>query len=925
MVNKLNNLKTKTKLLLSSGLICLSLLVVGGMAIVGLMQLSDRIETIFKINVLPLKQLGELQGQSQRMNSLVAGHILARDGATMRKKMDEIVKLDAKIDQFQTDYAPIIVSESEQKIFDRFKVEWTSYREIRKKVLTLSDNFSKDAATELQDAQLSEKLAELQESVNDLVKENEVQAQENHESSRSAAMTMTMLMVALIGGALTVGLLGNWAISKFLVSGLGNVLQSAQQLQGGNLAFRATLTTTEEIGQLAQAFNHMAGSLEAASAKQQAAIEEMNACIDIMNTTSIVSKGDLKGNILTINDKFLDISKYSREELMGKPHSIVRHPDMSKEVFKQMWATIGRGEIFRGVVKNRAKDGTPYYVDAVIKPLMGPNGKPREYLGVRYDITEYEIARHNMKGMVDAINMSYATVECDLKGHIQTANDVFLKLMGYSMEEIKGKPHSIFVEPSDTGTLQYRDLWEKLGRGEADVGQRKYMTKGGQTVWFQASYTPVKDDVGKPFKALLLATDMTEQKQALVEVENLIKVAAIGQLSQRIKTDMFTGDSRDLTDSVNRLLDAVTQPLHEAQGVLNALAANDLTRGMTGAYQGEFDEMKRALNLALTNLGTTIATVRQAVEGVTAGAGQITDANKDLSQRTSQQAAALEETSASMEEMTATVKQNADNAKQADQLAITARETADKGRVVTQQAVEAMDEINKSSKKIADIITVIDEIAFQTNLLALNAAVEAARAGEHGRGFAVVAAEVRNLAQRSALAAKEIKGLIKESIQHVNDGSELVNQSGKTLDEIVNSVKRVTDIIAEISAASQEQAIGIDQVNKAIISMDQTTQRNVGVVEETANAAQSMQDQASELQQQVQAFKIAEGHHAERVPVIPSRAVKPMVRPVAHEEGGRTEPKKSAASSALARKVPVGAIVQKDHGRHGSDDGFEEF
>jgi methyl-accepting chemotaxis protein len=217
-----------------------------------------------------------------------------------------------------------------------------------------------------------------------------------------------------------------------------------------------------------------------------------------------------------------------------------------------MWATIGRGEIFRGVVKNRAKDGTPYYVDAVIKPLMGPNGKPREYLGVRYDITEYEIARHNMKGMVDAINMSYAMVECDLKGHIQTANDVFLKLMGYSLEEIKGKPHSIFVEPSDTGTFQYRDLWEKLGRGEADVSQRKYMAKGGQTVWFQASYTPVKDDVGKPFKALLLAMDMTEQKQALVEVENLIKVAAVGQLSQRIKTDMFTGDSRDLTDSVNR-------------------------------------------------------------------------------------------------------------------------------------------------------------------------------------------------------------------------------------------------------------------------------------------------------------------------------------------------------------------------------------
>lgn len=209
-----------------------------------------------------------------------------------------------------------------------------------------------------------------------------------------------------------------------------------------------------------------------------------------------------------------------------------------------------------------------------------------------------------------------------------------------------------------------------------------------------------------------------------------------------------------------------------------------------------------------------------------------------------------------MEKMTSTVKQNADNAKQANQLAIAARDIADKGGAVTTKAVEAMGEINKSSKKIADIITVIEEIAFQTNLLALNAAVEAVRAGEHNRGFAVVAAEVRNLAQRSATAAKEIKGLINESIQRVTDGSQLVDQSGKTLGEIVSSVKRVTDIIAEITAASQEQASGIDQVNKAIMQMDETTQQNAALVEETSSASQSMKDQARELMRQVEIFKV---------------------------------------------------------------------
>jgi methyl-accepting chemotaxis protein len=327
-------------------------------------------------------------------------------------------------------------------------------------------------------------------------------------------------------------------------------------------------------------------------------------------------------------------------------------------------------------------------------------------------------------------------------------------------------------------------------------------------------------------------------------------------LSERIKTDQFEGAANALTQSFNQLLDAVATPLNEAQAVLAALAGNDLTKTMTGAYQGEFEQMKTSLNAAVTNLIQTISTVREAVEAVTTGSEEISKGSEDLSQRTSEQASSLEETSASMEEMTSTVKQSADNAKQANQLAIAAREVAEKGGAVTVRAVDAMGEINKSSKKIADIITVIDEIAFQTNLLALNAAVEAARAGEHGRGFAVVASEVRNLAQRSATAAKEIKGLINESIQRVMDGSELVNQSGKTLEEIVNSVKRVTDIIAEISAASQEQASGIDQVNKAIMQMDGATQQNAALVEQTTSASQTMRQQAAGLLSHVSVFKV---------------------------------------------------------------------
>jgi len=517
-----------------------------------------------------------------------------------------------------------------------------------------------------------------------------------------------------------------------------------------------------------------------------------------------------------------------------------------------------------------------------------------------------------------ALEKVQAVIEFNLDGTVITANQNFLSTVGYSLDEIKGHHHRMFCETAYTNGGEYQAFWAKLNRGEFDAGSYKRIGKGGKEIWIQASYSPIMDANGKPYKVVKFATDITGQKQAQNEVEKLIKAAAAGQLAERIKTDQFEGASKALTQSFNQLLDAVATPLHEAQGVLTALAANDLTQAMSGAYQGEFEQMKTSLNAALTNLSTTVSTVRGAVEAVTAGSEQITKGSEDLSQRTSEQASALEETSASMEEMTSTVKQNADNAKQANQLAIAARDIANKGGAITTKAVEAMGEINKSSKKIADIITVIDEIAFQTNLLALNAAVEAARAGEHGRGFAVVAAEVRNLAQRSATAAKEIKGLINESIQRVTDGSELVDQSGKTLQEIVGSVKRVTDIIAEITAASQEQASGIEQVNKAIMQMDETTQQNAALVEETTSASQSMKDQARELMRQVEAFKInqTDGHHTGQT----------LVNHTTQSRVAKLTPKKaaSAAKPAEAKNpVAVGVSNGKDHQHKESE--FEEF
>lgn len=532
--------------------------------------------------------------------------------------------------------------------------------------------------------------------------------------------------------------------------------------------------------------------------------------------------------------------------------------------------------------------------------ISGPNG---EYMGnmVEWqDLTDQKAKDKEVARLQSAVDSAQTNIMmCDADLNITYANAAVVDMMAKRLTELRTvwptmDPHNLIGECIDQfhkNPAHQRSLLASKDRLPA----KAEINIAGAIFSVNASYVESAD--GEYMGNMVEWQDLTEMKDAEEQIQNIIQAATAGRLEERVDHEHYNGGIKAIAAGINDLVDTFAAPINTLAVLMNDLSEGNLDIQADGNYQGDVEKLMDASNSTINNLRESISNISTASSNIAVATSEIASGNADLSNRTEQQASELEETAASVEELTSTVQQTAANSKRANDLAEGASSLATKGGDVVKDAVTAMSEINASSKKIADIIGVIDEIAFQTNLLALNAAVEAARAGEHGRGFAVVASEVRNLAQRSAGAAKEIKLLINDSTEKVNEGTKLVDESGSVLGQIVSSVQEVSALVSDIASASSEQAAGIEQVNAAVTNLDSVTQQNAALVEEASAAAMSLQDQASTLDTATSFFTLpasmtavvevtepvvtAKPVAAKPVAVAPIKKKQPLIQPIA--------------------------------------------
>ncbi|THV22428.1 methyl-accepting chemotaxis protein [Peteryoungia ipomoeae] len=537
---------------------------------------------------------------------------------------------------------------------------------------------------------------------------------------------------------------------------------------------------------------------------------DSNAILDALSRSQAIIEFTPDGIIQNANENFCRAVGYSLAEIRGKHHRIFCDPAYAASAdYREFWSNLNRGQFDSREYRRLRKDGSEIWIQASYNPVYR-GSKLTKIVKIAADITEAKRKATEDAGKLAAIGRVQAVIEFTPQGKILNANENFLAAVGYDLTEIVGRHHSIFCEPAYAQSAAYQGFWQTLAEGQFVTDEFKRIGKGGKEIWIQASYNPIVDHNGKVLKVIKFATDITDRIHAV---------------------------------------DAI------ADG-LEALADGDLTCEIGAAFTPAFERMRKDFNGTLCRLRQTIASVSNNTENIAGGAGEIMASCSDLAKRTEVQAASVEETAAALQQITRTVTDSSRRASEAGELVARTKAGAEKSGEVVRSAIDAMDQIENSSREISNIIGVIDDIAFQTNLLALNAGVEAARAGEAGKGFAVVAQEVRELAQRSANAAKEIKTLINASSDHVRNGVQLVGETGRALEQIVSEVQEINGNVIAIVGSAQEQATALSAIGASVTGMDANTQQNAIMVEQSTAASENLASQASALRNLVGQFRI---------------------------------------------------------------------
>ena len=565
--------------------------------------------------------------------------------------------------------------------------------------------------------------------------------------------------------------------------------------------------------------------MDAASHVSHSQDLDLQAINTALNRVQAVIEFELDGTILHANENFLRVVGYSLAEVQGKHHAIFCDPEYVKtDEYSNFWSKLGRGEFDQGEYKRRARDGREVWINASYNPILDADGKPYKVIKFATDITALKKRNVEYEGKVSAIGKAQAVIEFDMQGNVLEANDNFLAVMDYDLSDIQGEHHRMFCEPEYASSTEYKKFWQKLNRGEFDAGRYKRLGNHGKVVWIQATYNPILDLNGKPYKVVKFAIDITDQ----VNLENSIQAKA-------------ANDSR----KVNALLDSVARA---AQG--------DLTCNIVPEGSEPIDLLAGGISKMIVDLRGVIGNVVSAANGFADASNAIAERATGVAVGTQALGATVEEMNASIDGLTFSINSIAENTSNADSLAKATQQEAESGARAVAKSIEAMDLINRSSEDIGEIVKVISEIANQTNMLAFNAAIEAARAGEHGLGFSVVADEVRKLAERSSQATKEISKLINESVKRVSTGSEISRQASDAFDKIVSGVAKTTLAISDISKAANEQLLTAREVSTAIQYIAEETEKSAANCDSIARSTDGLNERAGSLNQTVSGFVV---------------------------------------------------------------------